>query len=234
MPTSYLFSVTSVLNFTPSYTDHNQNLNCLVSLTGAQNTTLTKQTTLHVTGVQIIENECQATQGTNLGVADFKIECVFFASPRKGLIYWETKEESKPAEAGEETSTTSTANVVSAAGKNLADKAVAAVASAAATGSDFLRINENDEIQNYVASVEPYGAAGSGLFKATLKIKEVRQQDLKNYTFKVDRFERTIKLVRGLKDAALGGLEGSAVTAHSKVSIFVLVAAFALTLGLVR
>jgi hypothetical protein len=221
---NYLFSVTSAYNFTPTYADNNQMLNCIVNVTGSQNVTLTKQLLLNVVGVQILESECSATQGTNLG-EEFKIECVFFSSPKKAPSFWETSEEAK-GEEGATAAETSVSTSVSAATSAPA-AAVAAAAAESAVTTTQLRINDGDDLPNYMASVEAFGAANSGLYKATLKIKEVRAQDFKNYTFKVDRFERVIRLTKGVRDAALTGVENRAPAMttfiHSNILLVALV-----------
>jgi hypothetical protein len=210
---NYLFSVTSAYNFTPTYADNNKMLNCIVNVTGAQNQSMTKQLLLNVVGVAVLENECSATQGTNLGEQDFKIECVFFSSPKKSVSFWETSEEARSEEATTAAATApeTSANLPTAAATDGLAKGAAAVAAAVATP---LRINDGDDLPNYSASVEAYGAANSGLYKATLKIKEVRAQDFKNYTFKVDRFERVIRLSKGVRDAALTGVENRAISSN--------------------
>jgi hypothetical protein len=216
---NYMFSVTSAYNFTPSYADNNQMLSCIVNVTGAQNNaTLTKQLQLNVVGVQILENECSAVQGANPGQQDFKIECVFFSSPKKTVSFWETSDDAK-VDAEDGTSAAAAAAAETSASPVAAGThAVATGAAAAAAAAAQLRVNDGDDLSNYQASVEAYGAANSGLYKATLKIKEVRVQDFKNYTFKVDRYERVIRLSKGVRDAALTGTDSHAVCLlHSNI-----------------
>ena len=130
---------------------------------------------LSVLGVQIVEEECNELQAVNIGAQEFRITCVYYSNPKQNPS-WETKADEKSD--GEQT----TAEGGETQPSEGADEAKP------------LKLFENDEQGNYQALIEEYGAPNSGLYRAVLKLKEVRAQDLKNYTFKLDKFERVIRL----------------------------------------
>ena len=188
----YLYSFMHTVNFTPKYTDNNQLLNCSVASPIPSSPTITKSLQLAVYGVQIVDEQCSESQVAALGARDFEITCVFFSNP-KSSASWETQatEVEKPSGAGAESAGSEPANEngvsVSGGGGGGGDDA-------SAGGVSVLKIFEGDDTPNYSSVVEEYGAANSGLFKATLRIKEVRAEDLKSYTFKLGNFERVIRL----------------------------------------
>ena len=181
----YLYSLVSTINFTPKYTDNNQFLNCSVTSHTSTNTTIFKSLPLQVLGNQIVEEECNEVQTTKVGEQDFKIVCVFYSNPKLQPV-WETKSDDAVEKTAGETS------------QSPAEGAVAEQETTTDEPRDeILKINgDGDETPNYVASIEEHGAPGSGLYKAVIKIKEVRNQDLKNFTFKLDHFERVIRVTR--------------------------------------
>lgn len=179
----YLYSLSSTVTFTPSYLDNNEELACEVtSLHGARNDTVKKSLVLQVHGIQIMENECHESVVAKVGEQDFKLTCVYFSNPKLSTSQWETTgdeekktETEQPASDAEQSSTTQQED----------------------QQSELIKLNDGDEIGNYHASVEKVEAPhSSGLYKAVLKLKEVRQQDFqKTFTIKLDKYERKIKLV---------------------------------------
>ncbi len=172
----YLYSISSTLNFVPKYTDNNQDLNCSVSTHTSTNTTLYKTLHLSVLGVQIVEEECNELQAVSIGAQEFRITCVYYSNPKQNPS-WETRADEKSE--GSDQSTNQGGETQPSEGADEAKQ---------------LKLFENDEQGNYQALIEEYGAPNSGLYRAVLKLKEVRAQDLKNYTFKLDKFERVVRL----------------------------------------
>lgn len=210
----HAYSIISTLNLVPKYTDHNQALNCTVTSHTSQVTTLFKSLPLVVKGTQIIENECASLQIGQPGQQDVEITCVFFSNPKQSPIQWEIKTnqadsdsftESTPA-ASSETNQQGTVN----------------------KEAETFRISEDDdedESSNYRAYVRPFGEPNSGLYQAVLKIKEVRQEDLKEYVLHVAGQEKVIKLDKenaAKKDLSIDASQSSSLALfsfHSKVLI---------------
>jgi hypothetical protein len=215
----YLTTLQSTFNFTPSYTDNGQNLTCVVSSHGSgQEQVIRKPYPINVHGAQIIDNECTPVQYAKAGDQDLKIECLFFLNPRKGVTFWETKEESSSSESNINPAVPSTSVNEQNPSTGVPQSITAAVA-APAIPSGTIKISENDEIHNYVYSLEEQGA---GLYKAVLRIKDVRAQDFKEYTFRVGDLTKSITLSKGTKDLSLGQLGSTASSSlfysHSKIS----------------
>lgn len=179
----YPYTLTSSITFTPSYNDNNENINCLVTSFGAQNNTITKGFPLQVHGIQIIENECSDSVVVKIGDLDVKITCVFFSNPKLPTSHWETTpDEEKPkSESIENELEASSADSLPVNNE---------------PSMDIIKIADGEELLNYNYYVEEYGTAhSSGLYRAVLKIKEIRKQDIKNYTIKLDKLEKTINLI---------------------------------------
>ena len=45
--------------------------------------------------------------------------------------------------------------------------------------------SQDDEATNYVSSLEEVSPPGSGIYKATVRIKNVREEDFKNFTIRL-------------------------------------------------
>ena len=79
--------------------------------------------------------------------------------------------------------------------------------------------------------MEEAGAPGSGIYRAVLKIKDVRQQDYKNYTFKLgNQHERDIRLVKGQRDSAIIGSDNASSPLLHSSTILLLLATLVNTL----
>lgn len=240
----YLFSIQSTIVFTPKYTDNNQQLNCSVASHTSTNTTLYKTLHLAVIGVQIIEEECNELQAGNLGDLNAKIVCVFYSNPRQHVSFETTPDlpttpasaatafETRRQSGGSQESLPSSDDLKDA-GKMVASKLTTLSPEAsAASGPDpdntNIKLFDGDDNNNYNVKVEEYGAANSGLYKAVLIIKQVRVQDLKDYTFKLDKFERVIRFGKHselLKELQVGGGYSTANrNHHAKNNAFVVLA----------
>lgn len=170
----------SSLTFTPSYLDNNQNLECVVTSFTSSNSSITKQLTLQVSGTQIIEEQCKTSYPAKVGDADLTITCVFFSNPSLKPS-WELTVEKK-----ESTDT-----------EKEAGKENEIEASTSANKFEIIKIDESaSQDSNFAATLEESGSPNSGLFVAKLKIKEVRVQDITNYTFKLENLERIINVVK--------------------------------------
>lgn len=239
--TRYHFSVTSTYSFLPSYADNNKNLYCDVKM--GSNKTLTKQIKIHVTGVQLIDNECRETQGANPNSPNtHKVECLFFSNPKYTTVYFETMRDNVTDEEIQQYNkhqadllAAALAPAVQAAGAAAAgfkppqkggiNPNTVAPSTAAALPNIMIKITENQPTDNYALTIEPVDEAG-GLFRAVLKINQLRDQDFKNYTFKTDRLTREIKLVKGQRDMALSGQENHAAPMQTPHSARILLLVF--------
>ena len=173
-----LYAVQSTLQFTPEYNDNGQFLNCSVTSHSATNASLFKSMRIQVEGNQIIEDKCAEYYTTKVGDTDFKVECVYFSNPRVDAFF-EVEEEDLGEDA--ESASMDQEDQVDKTKKEKQTKTV--------------EIKDGDDnIPNYSLSIEKFGDAKSGLFKAVLTIKEVTEKNLKVYKFKLEDFDREIRL----------------------------------------
>ncbi len=173
-----LYAIQSTLQFTPEYSDNGQFLNCTVISHSATNASHQKGMRIQVDGNQIIEDKCAEYYTTKVGDTEFKVECVYFSNPRSDAFF-EVEEE----DLGEDVESTpqDQEDQVDKTKKEKQTKTV--------------EIKDGDDnIPNYSLSIEKYGDAKSGLFKAVLTIKEVTEKNLKVYKFKLEDIERDIRL----------------------------------------
>lgn len=196
-----LYTIAATYKFTPSYSDNKQQITCTVTSQGTTNSTLSNVYTLSIEGTQIIEKDCLRGVWSKLDVADFQINCVFFANPRyEDTSYWETTEEASSSVATPAAAEASEADDVDSSHQT----SVVSQIGTDATKHDesipeqkLLQIREKEERGNYVYLIEDFSTGGgehSGLYKAILKFKVIRPSDYKNYTFRLDNLSRTIGL----------------------------------------
>jgi len=229
----HLYTLTATYNFTPSYSDNNQNFMCTVISQGNTNATVSSRPfNIKVEGTQIIDKECHRGVVGKPGENDFKIACVFFSNPRfDGNSYWETNEEVESSVTSSGGGSDSSV-VVGGGGESTShgddQVATSTQSSEPLVERKIMRIFEHEERQNYAYSLEDYSAEpNTGLYRAVLKIKTIRPSDLKNYTFRVDDHVRTIMLFDNekQKDQLLNESNSASalVKFHSMVLIFNLI-----------
>jgi hypothetical protein len=204
------------LNYTPSYLDNGRTISCIVTAQGANSVKITKTAQpLAITGIKIVESECSDKQYATVDDLDKTIvSCLFFASTLdKTKLSFETSKDPVIAD-GEAPQQT----VVEGAGELAPDQKV--VVTSLPSSSDVYSL----ELQENVNGI-------SGLYKANLKVKQVRKFDMKDYKITVknskagqgQESQRTIKV---LPDAVLKGMSvagevnNAASSRHSRFLTF--------------
>lgn len=171
----YMHTIVSTLNYTLKYTDHLKILACRVC--GAANSSETKTITLHVNGIQFIDNLCKTEQGTKANQPDFKITCRFFANPKVETTWETTLESPSVAETVTESDTSN----------ELSEETTP-------TPLNILTITEDSTNDEYSQKTEELG---EGLYETVLTINLVK--DFKVFTIKLrndhKELSRNIRMV---------------------------------------
>lgn len=144
------------------------------------------------------------------GENELRIPCVFFSNPRdRENSHWEIEEALEPtSETGAmDEENVSTPEMIDHVGHLGHDETgdesghefttPADPATNALDENKLIRLFENKETAHYIYTVEPYAADGqdnTGLYRAVLKIKNIRPSDYKNYTFRLFEQHRTIRV----------------------------------------
>lgn len=186
--TVYYFTETSAMNYAPKYSDHNKNMTCSVFTIGSSNLTVDKTLLLNVEGFSLTE-KCDKYFTGGVNDLDVEYSCTYFANP-KIVPDWMTEERpTKLAIDGIKKIATENVDKLASkvndgevtvpAGMSL-DGVKEGVKVVAEKAKDMVRISmlKNDK-SNYVSSVEDLG---DGLYRASLRIKQVALSDYKEYT----------------------------------------------------
>lgn len=203
----YLYSERSDLEYTPKYSDHNQNLTCSVFSIGSTNLTVEKSLLMNVEGFEIVSDKCLSYFTADENGQDAEYTCIFFANPPLKPT-WSTKKKAlelavdaiktdgkKIATDGKKIATDLlNSDIQKSDLKKTVDSilttAASVVSKAVDSASELVQILEQEDADsNYVSSVEELQ---NGLFKAVLKVKKADGADFKDYTLKFKSTDNTV------------------------------------------
>jgi hypothetical protein len=189
----YAFSSSNKLTYTPKYTDNNKNITCSVFSFGSNNVTIATSYKLNIVGVETVAEDCKENQYADINDQNYQITCVYFSNPRLDPI-WETKIVKKSSVVVGSTTAIETGIEAGGGGGGGGESSTTPPSITQDVEELFTIPTESDETSNYIASLVEVGEPGSGVFKATVTIKNVREEDFKNYTMKLGSNEFQLKL----------------------------------------
>ncbi len=177
--TIYYYTEMSEMHLVPKYTDHNKNLTCSVFTIGSSNLTVDKTLLLNVDGFQLTE-KCSTFFTGGVDETDVEYSCTYFANP-KVVPEWTTEERAlkEVIDGAKKIATNSldSANVNDKLPKVTVPTGVSQIATVAA--ENLVKISSfESEKSNYVSSLEELG---DGLYRATLRVKQITLSDYKAY-----------------------------------------------------
>lgn len=176
----YSYTLVGKYSYTPKYGDHNKDLNCSVFSFTSSNVTIDSSFKVNIVGTELVSTECKETYHANVDEQDVQIACVFFSNPKVDSE-WSTKVLRTSPIVVESTATID--GIQSGTEQSTTD---APVTTMVTQWEETVRITSGDNQEsNYDSSVEEYGEPGSGLYRAVIRIKTVREEDFKTYTIRL-------------------------------------------------
>lgn len=175
----YAYTLVNRLTYTPKYTDHNKNLTCSVFSYSNKNETIDTSFKVNILGNEFVSSECKEAYHANVAELDIEIVCVFFSNPPLNAE-WTTKQMRQSS------IVVNSATTIDGINSGSETSTIPPVTTMITQYEETVKIPsvDNDET-NYIASLEEYGEPGSGLYKAVIRIKTVREEDFKSYSIRL-------------------------------------------------